>query len=427
MNLINRMMSYDKTKVKQESCNCVENQIVDYSSLTEEEIERIINERYSDKNEKVKTFIRKALRKHGDKYDYSNVIYINNRTNVEIICRVECHGSFWQTPSHHLRGQGCSICRGCQKLTTEKFIEKSNNVHGIGTYDYSKVKYINSHTKVEIICPKEGHGSFWQTPNSHLNGNGCSSCSGNKKSTTEEFIEKANEVHGKGTYNYSKVKYINNYTEVIIICPIHGDFKQTPTNHLKGEGCPICADKKRIESKTSNLEEFINKANEKHGIGTYNYSESNYINAKTPIKIICQKHGEFWQTPYAHLQGEGCPTCSESKGERKIRLFLIEHNIEFEREKRFNDCRDSLPLPFDFYIPQYNLCIEFDGVQHFVPWSFTHKSTEKERLKNLKKVQSRDEIKTEYCKNKGINLLRLNNIKTVDKKLTDYFIKNALF
>ena len=116
MNLLNRIMSYDKTKLNQENCNCeecvssetvkLENQIVEYPKLSEDEIEQIINERYSDKDDKTKTFIRKALRKHGDRYDYSNVVYVKAKIDVEIICRVEGHKPFPMTPTHHLSGHG---------------------------------------------------------------------------------------------------------------------------------------------------------------------------------------------------------------------------------------------------------------------------------------------------------------------------------
>ena len=153
MNSLTRIMSYDKTKINQENCDCVEcttveNQIVEYPPLSEEEIEQIINERYDYKDEKTKNFIRKALRKHGNKYNYSNVVYIKDGVNVEIVCRVEGHKPFPQTPSNHLQGKGCKVCAierrtNKRKLTTEKFIEKANKKHGVGRYDYSKVKYVD--------------------------------------------------------------------------------------------------------------------------------------------------------------------------------------------------------------------------------------------------------------------------------------------
>ena len=166
MNLLNRVMSYDKTKVNQEKCNCencvsventeLKNQEIEYPKLSEEEIEEIISERYLNKDEKTKTFIRRALRIHGDKYDYSNTVFVKMREKIEIICRVEGHEPFPQRPYSHLEGQGCPSCGGSKKLTLKEFIERANEIHGIGTYDYSKVNYVDMKTNVTIICPKHG-------------------------------------------------------------------------------------------------------------------------------------------------------------------------------------------------------------------------------------------------------------------------------
>ena len=181
MNSLTRIMSYDKTKN--------ENQTVEDSKLSEEEIEQIIYERYSDKDEKTKTFIRKALRKHGDKYDYSNVVYIKSDVDVEIICRVEGHESFPQKPTRHLQGRGCQICGGTKKLTKEEFIKRANKIHN-HRYDYSKVEYKDMKTDVVIICPI--HGDFPQTPSDHLSGRGCKLCgiqkqANKRRMTLKEF------------------------------------------------------------------------------------------------------------------------------------------------------------------------------------------------------------------------------------------------
>ena len=184
-------------------------------------------------------FIKKSVNIHGNKYDYSKVEYFNAKTNVCIICPE--HGEFWQKPFKHLSGHGCPNCCTTTKLTLDEFIKKAKEIHG-DKYDYSKVEYENVETKVCIICPE--HGEFWQTPDVHLyNKCGCSRCSGVKKPTTEEFIESAKKIHGD-KYDYSKVEYINNSTKVCIICPEHGEFWQTPANHLKEKGCPVCRQSK---------------------------------------------------------------------------------------------------------------------------------------------------------------------------------------
>lgn len=123
-----------------------------------------------------------------------------------------------------------------KRLTTKIFIARAKEIHG-DKYDYSEVEYVNYKTKVKIICPI--HGEFWQTPREHLNGNGCQKCSGVQRMNTDLFIQRAIEVHGD-TYDYSKVKYTNNRTKVCIICPVHGEFWQSPDSHLLGCGCPKC-------------------------------------------------------------------------------------------------------------------------------------------------------------------------------------------
>ena len=239
-------------------------------------------------------FIQKAREVHGDKYDYSKVDYKSSQTKVTIVCSV--HGDFEQKPNNHLLGKGCPRCGGNNKLTTKEFIERSKEVHG-DKYDYSKVNYKNANKKVIIWCPI--HGDFEQKPNNHLQGQGCPKCSNNVKLTTEEFIKKAKKFHGD-KYDYSKVEYKSSQTKVTITCSIHGDFEQKPNNHLQGQGCPRCS--------VITTEDFIKRSIEIHG-NTYDYSKVEYKGSKTKVTIICPIHEEFEQIPNNHLQGQGCPRC----------------------------------------------------------------------------------------------------------------------
>lgn len=191
-------------------------------------------------------FIEKAKSVHGSKYDYSKVEYLNNRTKVCIICPE--HGEFWQEPGNHLRGCGCDKCgekksQISKTRTTEKFVLEAKSIHG-DVYDYSKSEYTGCFGLVNIICRK--HGEFFQRANDHLHGCGCPICANNQKYTTEMFIEKAKTIHGD-KYDYSKCIYKNARTKVCIICHDkdkygneHGEFWQTPSNHLRGNGCPKC-------------------------------------------------------------------------------------------------------------------------------------------------------------------------------------------
>ena len=203
-------------------------------------------------------------------------------------------------------------------LTTEQFIKKAKQIHG-DKYDYSKVEYINNHTKVCIICPE--HGEFWQTPNSHLNGNGCSSCKGLKKLTTKEFIERAKQVHGN-KYDYSKTIYVNKRTKVCIICPEHGEFWQTPHNHVyQKQGCPECGKKYAINYNKNDYENFIKTSIERFG-NTYSFPliDKEYENSHSKITIQCLKCGNLF-TKIA------CDHITSPNGDANI-VILINLNLK---------------------------------------------------------------------------------------------------
>ena len=355
-----------------------------------------------------KEFIKKSKLRHGDIYDYSLVDYKNNKTKIIIICKE--HGDFKQLPSSHLNGNGCPKC-GIesqiikQKDTTSSFIKKALLKHG-DLYNYSKVYYKDHKTKLTIICKE--HGEFKQLANNHLSGQGCPKCSGKFRSK-KEFIDLCNIKH-LNKYDYSLVNYEKVDDYINIICKEHGEFIQKSSNHLSGQGCPKCSGVEK-----SNIGEFINKSKKVH-LNKYDYSKSIYTNANHPLVIICKNHGEFNQTPYKHLSGQGCPICKLSKGEKKIMNFLIKNNIKYEHQKKFDDCLNIRKLPFDFYLPDYNILIEYDGIQHFEP---VDQFGGEEAFKNLK---IRDKIKDEYCYEKNIRILRIPyNICDID-----YLIKESL-
>ena len=362
-----------------------------------------------------KTFIKKSLEVHKDKYDYSKTEYINAHIKVCIICNE--HGEFWQTPNAHLKGKGCPKCGNIkrsisQRTTLGDFIEKARNVHK-DKYDYSKVEYINNSTKVCIICNE--HGEFWQTPSNHLAKQGCSKCQ-NRATNTEEFIEKARNVHNN-KYDYSEVVYIRSNKSVCIKCPIHGEFWQTPNNHLRGKGCPVCGHIRSNESKSKTFLYFKEKANIVHN-NKYDYSNVVYRKYTDKVPIICPEHGEFWQKFSNHLMGNGCPECAESHMEKEIKMFLIKNNIEFEEQKKFDWLKNEktkLPLILDFYLPDYNIAIECQGGQHFRPIElFGGKETFNNTLE-------RDKIKKNLCESKGIEIMYYANKESKIPKTWDLY------
>ena len=238
-------------------------------------------------------FIRRANLVHGvGRWDYSKVEYVRGRDKVIIGCPI--HGDFEQPAENHMNGRGCKKCGynalGDQKRhTAEQFIHKAQAAHGVGTYYYSKVEYSTNRKKVLIVCPE--HGEFSQPPDSHLSGCGCPECGANKRGkkkrlTREQFIRKAEAVHGVGTYDYSKVEYSKNSEDVCIICPEHGEFFQRPANHLNGGGCRKCSTAKQVARQSHTLESFIEASNKTHE-QKYTYEKATYVNNRSEVLITC--------------------------------------------------------------------------------------------------------------------------------------------
>lgn len=286
-------------------------------------------------------FILKANIVHNNKYDYNKVEYKDSKTKICITCPI--HGDFWQIPNTHLLGHGCPKCghesaNAKHRLDIATFIEKANQIHH-NKYDYSKVEYVDGKTKVCITCPI--HGDFWQTPHSHLRGYKCKKCASVEVSTQNnltlnKFIEKANKIHDN-KYDYSKSVYVNYNTPLTIICPIHGEFQQTPTRHLNSSGCIKCAMEEKHKRGKNNKQSFISKATAKYG-NIDDYSSIDYINSRTKINIICKKHGVFSQAPAFYLQCRCCPKCME---EKKAIRKKVNKKIIISKEERLKNKIDK--------------------------------------------------------------------------------------
>ena len=308
-----------------------------------------------------------------------------------------------------------------KKLTQEEFITLAQKVWG-DKFDLSLVEYKDSKTKIAVVCKK--HGMYYTNPSHFLHGHGCRKCYNErigdiKRTKLEDFIEKARRVHGD-FYDYSFVVYTNNHTTVDIVCPKHGHFKQVPASHLSGRGCPSCGHEKISEKIAKTQEEFINGAIAVHG-DRYDYSNTRYVREKKKVEITCKVHGVFLQEPGVHLSGHGCPRCNSSKGEERVRLFLEAHNIKYESQKTFPDLKNIFPLYIDFFLPDYNTAIEYNGAQHYVSvkrWGGDNK---------LQKDKLRDQIKRDYCSSHGIRLIEIKYTENVEDKLTkELLCKNTL-
>lgn len=345
--------------------------------------------------------VEKAKKVHGDKYIYDESTFKNSVEKMRIICPT--HGEFWQSMHCHVnKKQGCPLCgkaheRKCakkkKKLSKETFLSLCREKFG-NKFEYDLTDYKNLSSKIAVTCPE--HGTFKQTANLHLNSKyGCPKCaadsvSKNSAMTTADFIKKAIAVHGD-KYDYSKVEYQGN-KRVHIICPIHGEFWQSPHNHLFGNGCPKCGRQRTINLSRMTQDDFIRRAAEIHD-NKYDYSKVKYVDYRTKVTIGCPVHGEFKQTPDDHLQGKGCPKCGNllSKSENEI----YEYCCSLVGKENVIQSEHSIikPHEIDIYIPSLKIGIEYNGLR----WH--SEEFGKDRHYHI--------TKTLACEKKGIRLIQI--------------------
>jgi hypothetical protein len=332
------------------------------------------------------------------------------------------------------------------KFTKEEFIRRAKEVHG-DKYDYSLVEYKGMNDKVKII-----HMGiiYEQTPNKHVLLKRCPEKNTPKK-TTEQFIEEAKAIWGD-KYDYSLTEYTGALNKVKIIFEgvvyeqranthVHPAMKAvekevkfevflkraiekygykydyseaeyknvtTPIKIKLGNKCYWQSPDNHLRHQPDNInkarlmttEEFIENARLVHD-NKFNYDKANYIKSQVKVIITCPEHGDFKQTPNSHLQGNGCKACSESKGEKAVAKFLKQNGINFERQYKFKDCRNIFELPFDFYIPSMRTVIEFDGIQHFQPVEMFG------GVESFEKLKINDNIKIDYCEDNTIDMIRI--------------------
>ena len=418
------------------------------------------------KQKTIDKFLKQAHEKHGDKYDYTQLNYTESRKPITIICPK--HGKQEMNMYAHLNGAGCAECAREQQKETlarkfahlgNEFITKAKNIHG-GKYDYSKVKWLNTNHKVEILCPK--HGSFWVLPNNHLKGNQCPKCSlENRTLNQEEWLEMAKEKHGD-KYDYSEAEYKGFTTPVKIICPRHGPFWQAGGAHAQlGQGCKRCAAEEGNSRNLMTKEEFIAQASKVHN-GKYDYSEvkPDKFFKNDEVELICPEHGHFYQRAGQHLlgagclkcagkykkttdefidklkeiygdkykydrivytnkyenvflgcpvhgyvrckpeqllSGTGCRMCNASNGEQVIEKWLMLHHLPYVRQYRLSNYN----YRYDFALPDYKILIEFDGKEHFEPVEYLG------GYEAFRKRVQDDLTKTKIAHELGYTLVRL--------------------
>ena len=332
-------------------------------------------------------FINDAKKVHGNTYIYDKVMYINSKTKIKITCPI--HGEFEQIPNNHLKGARCFECKidmlsKLNKHTTKEFVIKARLVHG-DIYNYDNSEYYSTDKKIKITCPI--HGEFEQTPASHLRGSKCPQCakiisadkiSESKLKTLDIFIEDAKKVHGD-TYSYDNSKYNGSDKKIKITCPIHGEFEQTPSIHLRGSGCNKCG----IIKVTNSLDYLNERCFNVHG-DKYKYDFSNYKNNVSKIDIFCEKHGWFKQRFNNHCDlKQQCPSCKtyRSKGEIEIYDFINSLSVNV-----INNVKNIIDEEIDIFLPELNIGIEYDGEY----WHSNHNKEDKCEYNKMIKCDEKD-------------------------------------
>ena len=331
-------------------------------------------------------------------FSYEKSVYVNKEIKIIVTCPK--HGDFDINPKDFMYGK--LYCPKCTKerLHNEfvnRVIERAQKVHRDDDYIYHPELIYSSYEKIGIECKK--HGIFWQSIANHINSKcKCPKCMEeiaglSNRLSFESVIERANKVH-KNKYTYHKDTYINTMSKTLITCPIHGDFQQTMHSHLSGQGCPKCSiEKLRYTTRLSQYD-FIEKIKYVHRNKNYDFSKVVYDGCENKVIVGCPKHGEFKIKALSLQQGQGCPICRMPKLEIAVRNILIENNIKYVMQKRFKKWLGGQSL--DFYLSDYNIGIECQGIQHFKNDKMYNK---------LEEVQNRDERKKKLCRENNVHLI----------------------
>ena len=358
-------------------------------------------------------FLQKAHSKYGDKYDYSLCKSISSQ---KLVIKCNIHNKlFKQTQAGHLKGEGCKICLKLKvSISKEEFLLRANLRHK-ERYDYSEIEYKDFETEVKIFC--DIHGFFEQKPAVHCK-SGCPKCGIAKTSvltslSTNEFISKCKKTHGE-RYDYSLTKYEKAHKKVIIICKEHGPFSQVACGHQFGQNCPECGKLERIAKTRKSTDEFVKMAKLVHG-NEYDYSKVTYFKTTEKVSILCRRHGLFWQRPDDHIQKKGCPKCKGNKSQLEDFVCSLLDKAEIAYEKRNSEIIS--PKELDIYVPSKNIAIECNGL-------FWH-SEFRGKYKAIKPKYHLD--KSIKCYNKNINLIHLFEDKICNhSKLVISLLKREL-
>jgi hypothetical protein len=391
----------------------------------------------------IKSFIIKSKEIHGNSFDYSLFEYSGSRKKSTLICK-KCRTQFLTTPSNNLLGKGCKNCFEIKRVKDSNILDKVKEKHPNFKFDFTGYKNVDTNIKFECNL---GHKSDGCVRNIIRTKNICIKCIPEISEKNLSKIERNNlsivSINGKSInveckkcnytitdnirnltyekfqckycilldksevlkYGKSKLVKINGGIIDLICCNGH-EYKQNRINLIQNKCCKKCYDIEKHKSSDEILEMFL----EKHG-DSFKYDMQNYKNQQSKIEITCKSGHKFHQKVSNHLQGKGCLTCNESSGEREIKVILDSLNINYTTQKKFDDCKYQEKLPFDFYLDEFNILIEYDGIQHFKPIEYFG------GINGFEKTKIRDKIKNEYCKKNNIHLIRVSYLDDIQEKL----------
>lgn len=343
---------------------------------------------------------------HKTKYILLESSFIDTTTEMKIWCNV-CQKYFKQKPSNHLNGSGCPTCGNKRKnkerqiKAKKEFPQKVFLKHG-DRYDLSKFTYTSAHETSIAIC--KIHGEFPISPANLLSGRGCRDCGIQRRALLK--IKRARDKFISAVYikydnmvDLSQFIYLCNFTRSIAICKIHGEFLISPSNLLGGNGCPDCVKEKRTALSIKKAEKKFRSDFYKKYKNKFDLCKFIYLGRRIRSIAICQTHGEFLITAESLLAGHGCLRCNASLGEIEISRCLDSLKINFSSEVSFSSLYTR--RKFDFYFPDYDLYVEYQGIQHYEPIAFFGGE------KGFKLRQIKDQYKRDWCKENNHRLLEI--------------------
>ena len=334
--------------------------------------------------------------------------YIDAKTKILHRCKMDGH-EWYPQPASVLQGHGCPKCyfrrSAISRMKTHE--EYADELYEVNQNIRPIEQYMGNDIKIKHLCLIDGN--VWEvSPHMILLGTGCPKCALRSKTMSHE--EYVCRLHDTSPHIVVIGRYVNSDTKILHRCFIDGnEWYARPHQMLNGSNCPVCDRRNRTKTHDQYVKEVAIFNQNIEVLGTY-------INNKTEIKCRCKIDGYIW-TPRADsiLFDTGCPVCNMSHGEKEISNYLVHHNIAFIAQYTFDNCKNKFCLPFDFYLPKYHTCIEYDGEQHFRPVDFWGGE------EGFRKRNVNDSIKNNFCAVNNITLLRIKYDQDVNAALDSFF------